>query len=433
MGTEEHFLAFYMHTNTNEHVYLITDSKRFYYTTDTGRYWHSSEAPSPPNTFGAQVLCFQPRSDYLIWIGNMGCQMGYENCRAQVQYTSNNGRNWQLVEDYVVNFDWARDVELRIVSSQITCESYANKQGSQLVFGKENALQLVSGGLLCDENEAYLPMRGTLNLQVSLDGRTFASGGLPPGMHPDSHAYTVLESSTRSIFLHMTMNELPTPWGNILKSNSNRTYFGLSIENVNRNSASFVDFEKFMGLDGIAMVNVVANPAEAVLMALQTRITHNDGGIWKPLLPPSVDSLGLKYPWTSVGRSLQVHGYTERFDAQATYCSPSIVGVVMAVRNVGESLATYTESDTFLSRDGGFTWEEVHKDAHLWEFGDSGSVTVIVNDEELMDHVLFTTDEGLTWREFKFTTEKIRLVLIQPASDPWDIPHSLLVPRWHTA
>jgi hypothetical protein len=81
----------------------------------------------------------------------------------------------------------------------------------------------------------------------------------------------------------------------------------------------------------------------------------------------------------------------------------------MAVGNVGEVLAPYAESDTFLSRDGGFTWEEVHKDAHLWEFGDSGSLIVIVNDEEPTDHVLFTTDEGLSWREFKFSNEKIRV------------------------
>ncbi|KAG2143753.1 uncharacterized protein EDB93DRAFT_1321681 [Suillus bovinus] len=429
--SEERFLAFYMHTHSNERAYLITDSNKFYYTTDTGRYWHPSEAPSPPNTFGAQVLRFQPKTDYLIWIGNVDCQSGYEKCRAQAQYTWNHGRNWQLVEDYVVNCDWARDEELRIDSSQILCESYADKQGSQVFFGRENALQLVSGTdfyatktklfdhvvgftkfsefLIVAE---YLPMRGTLNLQVSLDGRTFASGNFPPGMHPDSHAYTVLESSTDSIFLHMTMNEVPTPWGNILKSNSNGTYFGLSIENVNRNNAGYVDFEKFVGLDGIALINVVANPAEAALTgrkALQTRITHNDGGTWKPLLPPLVDSLGQRYPCTSVACALHVHGYTERFDARATYSSPSVVGVVMAVGNVGESLATYTESDTFLSRDGGFTWQEVHKDAHLWEFGDSGSIIVIVNDEEPTDHVLFTIDEGLTWREFKFTSEKIRV------------------------
>jgi hypothetical protein len=81
----------------------------------------------------------------------------------------------------------------------------------------------------------------------------------------------------------------------------------------------------------------------------------------------------------------------------------------MAVGNVGEVLAPYADSDTFLSRDGGFTWEEVHKDAHLWEFGDSGSLIVIVNDEEPTDHVLFTTDEGLSWREFQFSNEKIRV------------------------
>jgi photosystem II stability/assembly factor-like uncharacterized protein len=82
----------------------------------------------------------------------------------------------------------------------------------------------------------------------------------------------------------------------------------------------------------------------------------------------------------------------------------------MAVGNVGESLVPYTESDTFLSRDGGFTWEEVHKDAHLWEFGDSGGILVMANDEVPTDHILFTTDEGKTWREYKFTNdEKVRV------------------------
>jgi Sortilin, neurotensin receptor 3, len=107
--------------------------------------------------------------------------------------------------------------------------------------------------------------------------------------------------------------------------------------------------------------------------------------------------------------ALHVHGYTERYDPRATFSTPSVPGLMMAVGNVGESLAPYTESDTFLSRDGGFTWEEVHKDAHLWEFGDSGSILVMVNDEEATDNVLFSTDEGISWREYKFTSEKIRI------------------------
>lgn len=107
--------------------------------------------------------------------------------------------------------------------------------------------------------------------------------------------------------------------------------------------------------------------------------------------------------------SLHLHGYTERRDARATYSSPSVVGLMLAVGNVGESLAPYKESDTFLTRNAGFTWEEVHKDAHMWEFGDSGSILVIVNDEEPTDHVQFTTDEGLTWREYNFGT-RLRVV-----------------------
>ena len=94
-------------------------------------------------------------------------------------------------------------------------------------------------------------------------------------------AYTVLESTTGSLFFHMTMSEPPAPyWGTILKSNSNGTYFGVAIENVNRDERGYVDFEKMIGLDGIALVNIVSNSDEATITGsklLQTRITHNDG------------------------------------------------------------------------------------------------------------------------------------------------------------
>jgi len=209
------------------------------------------------------------------------------------------------------------------------------------------------------------------------------------------------------------MSEYPRPfWGNLLKSNWNGTYYGLSIDYVNRDNRGFVDFEKMIGLDGIALINIVSNPAEAIISgrkALQSRITHNDGGTWKPLAPPKQDSLGRPYECNTVNCALHIHGYTERPDPRATYSSPSVVGLLMAVGNVGETLAPYTESDTFFSRDAGFTWEEVHKDAHLWEFGDSGSILVMANDEEPTDHVLFSTDEGLSWREYKFTNDKIRV------------------------
>jgi hypothetical protein len=100
--------------------------------------------------------------------------------------------------------------------------------------------------------------------------------------------------------MHMTTAEPPRSpyWGSILKSNSNGTYFGLSIDNVNRDERGYVDFEKMIGLDGIALINIVADPKEATISGrkvLQSRITHNDGGTWKPLTPPKLDSNGQPY------------------------------------------------------------------------------------------------------------------------------------------
>ena len=81
--------------------------------------------------------------------------------------------------------------------------------------------------------------------------------------------------------MYLTTSERPFPyWGVIMKSNGNGTYFGVSVEYVNRNDRGFVDFEKMIGLDGIALINVVADPEMATITGtkqLQSRITHNDG------------------------------------------------------------------------------------------------------------------------------------------------------------
>ncbi|KAI0794611.1 Oligoxyloglucan reducing end-specific cellobiohydrolase [Fomes fomentarius] len=434
---EETFVAFYHHTFTPDRAYLITNTKKFYYTTDFGKTWYSLQGPTVPNTFGLPVLHFHPiTSDFLLWTGNEGCNVGMgENCHVETHYSTKNGRDWNSVDKYVRNCAWARDAELQVDPNQIICESYARKEGNQRFFGLDNPLELISGTdfyrkktKLFDHVVGFAKFseflivaeyqrdKQSLDVQVSLDGRNFAPGEFPPTMRPDQHAYTILESSTMSVFLHVTTSEAPAPyWGNILKSNSNGTYFGLSMDNVNRNDAGYVDFEKMIGLDGIALVNVVSNPQEAPLTKrklLQTRITHNDGGSWRRLPPPAKDSLGMPYPCDSTKCALHIHGYTERYDVRATYSTPSVPGLLMAVGNVGESLDDYDQSDTFLSRNAGFTWEEVHKDAHLWEFGDSGSILVMANDEGPTDHVMFSTDEGASWREYKFTDEPIRVKAI---------------------
>lgn len=440
---EEKLATFYLHTYSDDRAYLFTGRERYYYTTDGGRSWNPQEAPLPPNRQSVPLLAFHPlHSDYLIWSGEADCDgPAQENCRVESWYSLDHGRRWNLVERYVKQCAFLRDSGFKVDEKAILCETYRNKHGHQRTFGPDNPLELVVGGnyyadkvKLFDQIVGFAtfseyllvaeitPGTNALDLQVSLNGNKFAKGLFPPDMRLDnrvSHdakemicfltflqAYTILESSTDAVFLHVTMStETDAEWGSLLKSNSNGTYYGLSLAHVNRNRAGYVDYEKMIGIDGVILTNIVSNPEEAIhtrRKKLQTRISHNDGGSWQQLNPPIRDSNGQPYECTGTKCSLHIHGYTERADPRATFSSPSVVGLMLAVGNVGEELAPYKESDTFLTRNAGFTWEEVHKDAHMWEFGDSGSILVIVNDEEPTDHVQFTTDEGLHWREYNF-------------------------------
>ena len=436
----ETFLGIWMHDFSPERAYLITNKKTIWYTTDTGRSWNAMTPPLEPNNLGIPLLDFHPtKADWLIFTGSVDCEsvLG-PNCHAEAYYTISNGRRWNPIESYVRTCAWARDARMKIDEREIICESYKNKKGSQNT-PQYNPMELIAGSKYYSNTEKlfdsivgfatfseYLlvarlnEQAATLALEVSLDGYHFSEAQFPPSMRIENRAYTILESSTDSVFLHVTMNSaMNREWGSIFKSNSNGTYFGLSIEHVNRNTGGYVDFEKMIGLDGIALINIVSNPRDADISGqkqIQTRITHNDGGTWKPLNPPARDSLGQEYDCRTTACSLQIHGYTERRDPQATFSSPSAVGLMLGVGNVGESLASYTDSDIFLTRDGGFTWEEVHKDAHMWEFGDYGSIIVLVNDEEATDHVIYTLDEGLTWNEYTFG-DALRVDTIQTVPD----------------
>lgn len=69
----------------------------------------------------------------------------------------------------------------------------------------------------------------------------------------------------------------------------------------------------------------------------------------------------------------------------------------MGVGSVGKYLLPYEECDTFLSTDAGVSWKMIRMDAHKYEFGDQGSILVVINDEEFTDTVRYSTDLGRTW------------------------------------
>ncbi|KAK3045177.1 hypothetical protein LTS18_014400, partial [Coniosporium uncinatum] len=89
----------------------------------------------------------------------------------------------------------------------------------------------------------------------------------------------------------------------------------------------------------------------------------------------------------------------------------SAIGLMMGVGNVGEYLKESADEDTetFITRDGGVTWEAVMRGRFHWEYGDQGSIIVIVPKNRGTNHVLYSRDEGRTWKKYEFSESDIEI------------------------
>lgn len=80
---------------------------------------------------------------------------------------------------------------------------------------------------------------------------------------------------------------------------------------------------------------------------------------------------------------------------------------MIGVGNVGEFLAGKKEGNTYLTRDGGITWREIRQGPYMWEYGDQGSIILIVDEFEPTDKVFYSLNEGTTWEEFSLDNKML--------------------------
>lgn len=425
---DDEIVAIYPHQYFNDIVYFITASKRVYYSQNRGKSIHSFDAPEAPNQDRLQILTFHPHEkDWLLWTGGKDCSGFGTDCHSVAHVSTKGGEEWTTLLRFVRKCQWVAQEGRQASEELVYCEQFQDEDPA-------NPLQLVASSDWFEHKTTHFDNvinfatmsefiivalrdedQKSLRVDTSIDGDVFANAQFPKNFQvPHQQAYTVLDSSTHAIFLHVTVNNrLDQEYGTIVKSNSNGTSYVMSIGQVNRNTPGYVDFEKMQGLEGVAIVNIVANPDETdggSAKKLKTMITHNDGAEWSLISPPSKDSDGKSFNCDDdiiEKCSLHLHGYTERRDPRDTFSSPSAVGLMMGVGNVGASLGPYKEGNTFITRDGGITWHEVFKGTYQWEYGDQGSIIVIVQEDTLVNHVYYTLDEGSTWTAYQFGDNKI--------------------------
>jgi len=95
---------------------------------------------------------------------------------------------------------------------------------------------------------------------------------------------------------------------------------------------------------------------------------------------------------------LHLHSYSNK-NFGPFYSPENAVGIVMGTGNVGDYLSyRKDEVNTYLSRNGGLTWFEVKKGAHIYEIGDHGGLIVMASNQKATDKVHYSWDEGMSWQ-----------------------------------
>ncbi|SCW04358.1 LAFE_0H11782g1_1 [Lachancea fermentati] len=411
----------------NSSAYLFGKSGKLYITNDRARSFSSVELPDA-RQLGFPLSFHAKDSETFIFYGGQGCKSLYDDaCHAVAFITRDGGSNFEELAQGAYSCEFVGSTYEHPSDDNMIMCAIKDKETNKRSLVTSNDFFKNNRKVVFDEIVGYVSTgeytiiavpRGSdeLRAYVTIDGEEFAEAVFPADLSIKQQAYTVLGSQQGAIFFHLTTeSSRDKEFGALMKSNSNGTSFVVLERAVNRGPRGYVDFEKLQGLEGIVLVNVVSN-AEGIKdgsedsKRLKSKITFNEGADWQYIYPPSKNSEGKNYACKSKSLedcSLNLHGFTERKDIRDTYSSGSALGYMIGVGNVGEYLLPYEDCSTFMSTDGGITWKEVKNSPYQWEYGDHGSIIVLVPDSKKTDAVTYSTDSGKTWKDFKFTEEEV--------------------------
>lgn len=380
--------------------------------------------------------------------------------------------NWDLMEDYVVQFAWAsteKSNNTLIPKERIFLAHEPSGKGHQKISGwsekvhlsfsdnffkTRKMLVMYGNKFLVTDNFIFVAKVISEETQdVSLmvanpndPNYKFSEATLPMRRLKD-HSYTILDSSEKQVFLHVNHFGPNSKYGNIYISDETGSKYTFSLSNNVRNMDGQCDFEKVEAIDGVFISNVYTDEAVQLIRDQEkptskserrgkrqkemakshledldnfkkSLISFDKGGIWQPLTPPSVDSTGAKYPCNGVDCALHLHAMTNtKFGP--FYSTENSAGVIIGTGNVGKHLSNKAdEVNTFLSRDAGMTWNEIKKGSHIYEIGDHGGILIMTSDQKATNEVLYSWDEGKTWNTYQFSPRVVNVnnIIIEPTN-----------------
>lgn len=90
-----------------------------------------------------------------------------------------------------------------------------------------------------------------------------------------------------------------------------------------------------------------------------------------------------------------MNNYSTKHKYGPIYSTANSVGLLIGTGNIGEYLSNKAEDiNTYLSIDGGNTWNEIAKGSFIYEVGDHGGIIVMCSDQYAVNTLLYSWDEG---------------------------------------
>ncbi|OWB83834.1 hypothetical protein B5S33_g2468 [[Candida] boidinii] len=424
--------SIYLNQFWPNYVYLLTNDNKIYISSNRAISFDVvvDQPMQAIKDYTSTRFTFDKSSpERFIWYGYKECS-DYK-CKTSSSYTLDGGKSFNVLLDdaprcnfagSTLNSDISAVDQNLIICDQEVPDTRFYKIVSSTDYFNSNSKELFAQTIGSASTGAFFvvaEVKGDdLVAQVSVDGDIFAEALFPKNLKVDNQrGYTILNSKSNTIFLHVTTNNVhDDQYGSILKSNFNGTSYAMSIQDINRDNVGYVDYESIAGLEGVAIANRVINTdkvkMDSELKRLKTYITHNDGAQWTSLMAPKVDSDGKKYecdPSKNKLCTLNLHSFTERTDYRDSLSSGSAVGLMFGVGNVGEFLAPKDKGSVFFTRDGGVTWREIVKGNHIWEYGDQGSILVLVKENEPTRNILVSIDGGESWFAYEFSKKEVAI------------------------
>uniref|UniRef100_A0A673FI50 Sortilin n=1 Tax=Sinocyclocheilus rhinocerous TaxID=307959 RepID=A0A673FI50_9TELE len=243
----------------------------------------------------------------------------------------------------------------------------------------------------------------TRMIHVSVDqGETWDMAQLPNVGH--EQFYSILAANNDMVFMHVD-EPGDSSIGTIYVSDDRGIVFSKCLErHLYTTTGGDTDFTNITSLRGVYMTSVLAMDG-----SVQTVITFNQGGEWRPLQKPwngECDSTTV----TLDKCSLHIHAsYSISIKLNVPMqplSEPNAVGLILAHGSVGGAVYVLSP-DVYVSDDGGYTWFQALKGPHHYAILDSGGLLVAVehNPSRPISQIKFSTDEGQCWHVHNFTDD----------------------------